>query len=719
MNTIRRPSRRSTSRQSRRLLAGLGALASVSAHAQSVTNTQPYRMDAVVVTADALGTTGGTGSASLVSGDDLRIRQVISTRDLTAITPNLVTFDANGDRTPRFSLRGLRENNFSYGESALVIYIDDVPYSDLYTRGTPLFDVESAEVLRGPQGTLFGASRPGGVINLLTRLPSNTPEVHGTARFSTANNLSLDGGVSGPIVKDKLFLGVSGLFFDRDGYFDNTILGTNPDKRNNLAGRAQLRWIPTDSLDVTLSGSAERVRDGTVITRPITAPGDLHDVRMDSDGFNRQDSHTFSLRAAWTGQDVRVISVTTRRDWRQEVQGDFDFQEYTFGVAVPSLQAYGSPDVQQWSQELRIESVAKDARLKWNAGAYWAQLTTDHDVGSVYGPAAVGLTGFGDSTQARMRGDTYALFGQATYTVGEKLDLTAGVRLEIEDRLISRTRMNQLAFFPPFPPVFGIDQTFGSTYSASDSFSSIQPKAAVTYRFTKDWMAWFTFSTGFQPGGFSPSENTPASAAYDAAESRHFELGTRASFHDGKLTAGVSGFFSQTDDYQVYRNTGGNPFAFRVLNAANVETWGAEAEIVAKPCTWLEAALAGGWTHSEFKEFNDATGASFAGRTVSFVPEFTLDASVTAKHASGAFGTVGVTGVGKYFADEGNTVSHPSYAVLRAAVGWKDERFSVSVFGRNLLDKQYYANMTDFGPGGIFGTPGDPMVVGVEVSGKF
>jgi iron complex outermembrane receptor protein len=699
-------------------ITGFAALAA-SVGAQTATNTQPYRLDRVVVTADPSGATSGTGSASLITGEELQLRQVLSARDLSGITPNLATFDANGDRTPRFSIRGLRENNFSYGESALVLYVDDVPYSDLYTRGTPLFDLESAEVLRGPQGTLFGASRPGGVVNLLTRLPSNTTQGHGTVRFATDATVSLDGGVSGPIIKDQLFVGVSGLFFDREGYFNNTILGTKPDDRNNVAGRAQLRWTPTESVDVTFSTTVERVRDGAVITRPITAPGDLHDVRMDSDGLNNQDSHTFSLRAAWTGEKVRVISVTTRRDWRQQVQGDFDFQEYTFGVAAPSLQAYGSPDVQQWSQELRVESADKDAPLKWNAGAYWAQLTTDHDVGSVYGPAAVGLTGFGDSTQARLRGDTYALFGQATYTLWEKLDLTAGLRLELEDRSIGRTRLNQLAFFPAFPPAFGIDQTFGITYSASDSYSSIQPKAGLTYRFTKDWLAWFTFSTGFQPGGFSPSENTAASAAYNAAESLHYELGTRASFLDGKLTASASGFFIQTDDYQVYRNVGGNPFAFRVLNAREVETWGAEADLVARPCEWFEAALAGGWTRSEFKQFNDTTGASFAGKDVSFIPEFTLDASVTAKHSCGAFATVGVTGVGKYFADEANTVSQGSYALLRAAIGWKNETVSISVFGRNLLDKQYYANMTDFGNGFIAGTPGDPFVTGVELTARF
>ena len=689
---------------------GCGAL--VSAQAQSVTNTQPYRLETLIVSADALPVAGNVSASTRIAGAELENRQAFSTRELTALVPNLTTFDANGDRTPRFSLRGLRENNFSYGESALVIYVDDVPYSDLYTRGTPLFDLESAEVLRGPQGTLFGASRPGGVINLLTRLPSNTPQGHGTVRFATANTLSLDGGVSGPIVKDKLFVGVSGLFFDREGYFNNTILGTNPDNRNSLAGRAQLRWTPTESVDVTLSGSAERVRDGAVITRPITAPGDLHDVKMDSDGFNRQDSHTFSLRAAWTGQDVRVVSVTTRRDWRQEVQGDFDFAEYFFNSPVSAITGFGSPDFQQWSQELRVESADKDEALKWNAGGYWAQQTIDHDVGRIYGPEAprIGIpvpAGTRDQTTSRAVNSTLALFGQATYTVWEKLDLTGGMRFELEERRQSRTRINPLAF----PNVV-------TSWNLDREFASVQPKVGVAWRLNEQISLWFNFSTGFQPGGFSTSEDTAASAAYRDATSLHFEVGTAARFFDGKLTARASAFWIETSDYQVYRPS--NAFGdFRIVNADQVRALGGELELIARPCEWFEAALAGGLTHAEFRDFAESAVNNFSGNDVNFIPRFTLDASVTAKHSSGAFATVGVTGVGKYFADEANTVSHPSYAVLRAAIGWKDENFSVSVFGRNLLDKQYYANMTDFGPGGIFGTPGDPMVVGVELTGKF
>ncbi len=305
-------------------LAGCGVLF---ASGQSVvgTNDQPYRLDTVVVLGSPTDAPAEGASVSVLSGATMTERGITSVRELTAVTPNLATFDANGDRTPRFSLRGLRENNFSYGQSAAAIYVDDVPYSDLFTRGVPLFDIYSGEFYRGPQPTLFGANRPGGVLNLMTRLPGN--EWHGRAgvSYGNYNALSVEAGIDGPVVEDKLAVGVRGLFSQRDGYCENLVTGNDPDGHETLAGRVQVRWTPTERLDLTFSAAADRFHDGGVIVRPLDAPGDLYDVKYDQDGFNRQESQTYALRGAWTGEQLKAVSVTSWRRWKQQVSGDFDF----------------------------------------------------------------------------------------------------------------------------------------------------------------------------------------------------------------------------------------------------------------------------------------------------------------------------------------------------------------------------------------------------------
>ena len=689
--------------------------------------TQPYQLDKVTVLGQ-VDSAAGPGSVTRIGAADFAERELVSTRDLSAIAPNLTTFDANGDRTPRFSLRGLRENNFSYGESAVAMYIDDVPYADLYSRGVPLFGIDSAEFLRGPQGTLFGASRPGGVINLLTRLPGNTPAGYGTLRYGSYDAISAEAGVNGPVVKDNLFLGLSGLYGKREGFFHNLVTGQSPDSRETLAGRVQARWLPTDRVDVTFTAAAERFHDGGIVSRPIKAGGDLYDLKADQNGFNRVDSHTFSVRAAWTGEQVKVISISTRRDFRQSLQGDFDYAEYQPNpflppgvyVPIPVISGYASPKVGQWSQELRIESPDPKAALKWNAGGYWTEHVLRNDSGYVYGSAAQAafslpfpVTGLTDQTLAAQRDMNYALFGQLTYTVLEHLDVTAGLRWERDERNLDRTHLNPLA---PSP--------FNSiAFKTSRNFDGFQPKVGLAYHLTPDATVWFSAAEGYQPGGFSPSQDNPATVNYAKSTSEHYELGLTGRLLDGALRASVSGFLIETKDYQVYRPVSFTDF--RVLNADRARTWGAEAELRWEPVKGLEFAVAAGWTQAEFRNFSapNPSGAGvedLGGRTINFVPQFTLDASGTYRFPCGFFVGAGVTAIGEYWFDERNTAKQSPYALVRVRAGWEKGNFGVAVFAHNLTDTKYYANALDLGPSqGFVGTPGDPQVFGIELNGRF
>jgi iron complex outermembrane receptor protein len=712
---------------SRRVAVCLGIASAASAAlplaAQTNVRQQPYHLGTVVVTGEAAGAPPAAASVSVVPGRALEDRGITSPRELTALAPNLATFDANGDRTPRFSVRGMRENNFSYGESAVAIYVDDVPYSDLYTRGVPLFDLYAGEFYRGPQPTLFGANRPGGVLNLMTRLPGNQCNARGAVSYGNYNAVAVQAGADGPIVKDRLFFGVAGLFDRRDGYFDNLVTGHRPDDHETLAGRVQLRWTPTERLDFTASVVADRFHDGGVIVRPLAAPGDFYDVKYDQDGHNHQNSQTYALRGAWTGDSVKAVSITSWRRWEQDVAGDFDFAEFFApnNLPLPGLEGFATPEVRQWAQEVRLESVAPDAAFKWNAGAYWSELTTDFAVGYHYGPLApivvspTAPPAGTDLTSGRNRSDDYALFGQGTYTVAERLDLTAGLRLEYVD-----VRGNRNHTFDGFP--MAAPRAYG------DTFRSLQPRAGLAYHFTPDVVGWFNFTTGFQPGGFSSSSDNAGVARYAPAESRHYEIGASTKWLEGKLIVSASGFWIDTHNYQVYRPvlTGSlaTPLDFYILNAHAARTLGGELEVRALPCEYFEFRVAAGYQRATFEDFTTPDGLDFSGNTINFVPQFTLDTSVTARMKCGAYATVGVTAVGDYWFDEANTVRQNPFALLHARVGWQGKHIGVAVFGRNLTGEEYYANALDLGPRGgpdsfFIGTPGDPLTVGGEISVRF
>jgi outer membrane receptor protein involved in Fe transport len=273
---------------------------------------------------------------------------------------------------------------------------------------------------------------------------------------------------------------------------------------------------------------------------------------------------------------------------------------------------------------------------------------------------------------------------------------------------------------PTVPPF-----TFSS--EQDDSFPSFQPKLGVNYHWSDAVESWFVVSTGYQPGGFSVSQNDPLRAPFDAAKSIHLELGASGACWDDRFRASVSGFWIESEDYQVYRPVFPYP-SYEVTNAERARTLGAELELRLRPIEQIDFRVAAGLVDAEFTDYivpDPFTGGSIdlSGRTINFVPEFTLDASITYRHRTGIFGTVGGTVVGQYWYDELNTVEQPAYALLHARAGWSNDRFEVALYGRNILEEEYYANVLDLGaffPAGQFvGTPGDPAVFGAEISARF
>lgn len=680
---------------------------------------QPYALEVVTITGEAPTPSGGfPGGLTSVSGEGLHDRHVLSPRDLSAISPNLTVFDANGDRVPRFSIRGLRENNFSVGEPVVSLYIDDVPYSDMSSRGVPFYGIEQAEFLRGPQGTLFGANRPGGIMNLLTRLPDNEWRGYGSFGYGSYDSYTGQAGVSGPVAKDQVYFGVSGVYGNRDGYFHNTTLDTDPDTRETLSGRVQMRWTPSEAWDITLTGAAERFRDGYVGIVALDQPGDPFDVARDFDGYVDTDSYTASLRAAYQPGPVKVVSVTAVRDWQQDLLQDFDFS------AAPIALGFTRPEFTQWSQEIRLQS-EHDAPLRWVAGFFFSNRESEYDSGSIYPngfivpnpqpppPFFVVPGPLEDRTTAQTDDRNYAPFGQATYTLFDRLDVTAGLRLDVDQRQMQRQRADQTGGSGPGPIApLDLDQ----------EFTSVQPVFGLAYRLADKATAYASAKRGYQSGGFNISNNDPTLALYHPSDSWHFELGAKSTCWNDRVVAGVNLFWTDVEGYQVYRPI--TPVSFYMANAEQATLRGVEFELVAQPVDGLEVNAGVGYVNAEFDEFTDAAnGANYDGNTINFVPEFTLNAGVQYRCATGLFARVEVLAVGDYYFDEANTRSQSAYPLLNAKLGWESKHFAVYLFGRNLLDEEYYNNAINFRqpPNQDFfvGTPGDPLTVGFEIVGKF
>lgn len=714
------------------VVACIATLAVAPAFAQTNTTLEPSPLPTVTVIGEKPALQQPeTIAAGVVAGDLFERGGYNNTRELTAIAPNTSLFDGNNQRTPRFSLRGFRENNFMLGEPTVALYVDDVPFLDLASRGLPLYEIEQAEFYRGPQGTLFGANGIGGVMNIRTVQPGNDWHGHATAGYGSYDEQSYQLGISGPIAQDQLALGLSGLFSSQDGFVRNLTTGSRADDRETLSGRGVLRWTPTDRLDVSLSITGERFRDDFIPTfyrtssfPPGTSDESMFRVRRNIDGYNDTDAFGQALRIGYDAEDFKFVSITAHRNWEQNLLQDFDFS------SLELRNGFSRPEVETWSQEVRFQSPDSADKLKWLGGLFFADTRTKSDSGSIeFTPIPI-APGFESGppttfrTLATSDGNTYAAFGQATLSVTEQLDLIGGLRLNHDVREISRSKTisatnSTFMGFPAGP----FSSTFGE-YDTDMDFTHLLPKVGAAWHFNSNLLGYVSFTGGYQSGGFNASVDDPAESRFDPARSWNYELGLKSDWADHCFTANLALFYTDTQDYQVYRLNGADPSQAYVQNADRAKMMGAELEFAARPAAGWEFSGGIGYTHAEYdRYFDSVNGVSLNGKTISFVPELTGNIAGQYRFPCGFYARVEVQALGDYYLTEDNAAKQSAFGLLNCRVGYDTKHWSIYVFGRNVLDKEYAANALDLRWGGqpdmIVLQPGNPATVGVALTARF
>jgi iron complex outermembrane receptor protein len=664
-----------------------------------------------------------SSATTVIAGTEVRPGEITSVRDLSALAPNLTVFGANDERTPKFSIRGLRENSFGVGEPVLGMYVDDVPYFDVNSRNIPLYDVAGISLARGEQGTLYGASGAGGVMNITTRQPGNDWHGSSTLSFGDYNAESYQAGAGGALISNKLYLNLSGFYGFRDGYVHNLTLNDFPDTQDTLSGRAELIWTPSEPWKIAFTATGERFHDGFVPTyRPgpftfvlpppaappyPTAAGDPGPfaVNRNVNGYDDSADDNQALKVSYDAGPAIISSVATHRDWKQNLLQDFDFSAFPPPL---SIEGFSQPRIEQWGEELHVKSPDSADTFKWLAGFYF--LDNDLRADSGYVGATPSMT---DAD-----GQTYAGFGQGTYTLFEKLDLTAGLRATFDDRAIHGSVVNPLGGPAPV--------------NSSADFSALQPKFGVAWHFTPQTEVYASVAQGYQSGGFNSFLNNNA---YQPARSWEYELGLKSSCDDNKYTTHAALFYTDTRGYQVIRVSPLDPLVANLLNAHRAASYGAELDLTAKPVEDLELGAAAGYTRAIYENFVDTSSGApvqLAGQDVSFVPEFTADLSATYHLPWHTYVRGDVIGIGRYHLDDsGATLTGPTvqsaYELVNVQIGLETKYFEACLFARNVLDRHYFANAQNFGAGAgaasgfssLILQPGDPETWGVALTARF
>jgi iron complex outermembrane receptor protein len=651
-------------------------------------------------------------SVTAFTATELSMRGAFNATDLFRSVPNVT---AGND----LQIRGIGYSTRNIGiEGGATIYVDGVYTGRPFTFNQSLMDLRSLEVLRGPQGTLFGKNSIAGVINITTQLPS-FDEFSGTALLSYANDeISREQLTLNMPVSDRAAFRVNLMHDEDGGYIRNLFNGRDLQQHENSGGRAAFRWAATDSLELTLRGSYFEVQfeprdvetfDGvdpqTPPPRAINAPGPFTTVE------DSPSDHWIKLKGASATLEYRLNDAFTltsitgyEKNERLRSEGQDNSARNMIEIDFVDRQEH-------FTQELRGAGAV--GKLDYVAGLFYFHQDSFQDNRGILGTdfAIPGLIPGGIrkviDPLATIVTRSYAAFADVTYALTDALELEIGARVNREEKDFDfEVTTDAPALFYVVPH---------DTDSSSDT--DFSPTAGVRYRFNDDTMVYARYAKGYKSGGWnadfaSTTPGVPAptvqSLRFEAEEAATVELGMKAGFPDAAAVLNVAVFYTDFSNLQVAQFNGinleqGGQLA-QTDNAGQATIKGAEVEASWLPVDSLRLSAGVGYLDAVYDRFDNAGGAgvSAAGKRISLVPRWTANASGQYSYTLSNGGQWRVRSdfsyVGERFGDAMNTaVRHnPSYWVANARIGYAapDEKWQVYLWSNNVTDREYIQSVS-------------------------
>ncbi|MFZ2995441.1 TonB-dependent receptor [Sphingobium sp.] len=704
-------------------------------------------------------------SVGVVAGDQLRAFQSGGgdILELAARVPGLYAETTTGRIFPRFYIRGLGNIDFYLGASQPVSIIqDDVVLEHVVLKSNPVFDVNQVEVLRGPQGSLFGRNTTAGIIKFDTNRPTMDWQGRASASYGSYNTVSFDGGIGGPIVADKLAFRVSALYQHRDDWVDNTYTGASADgttgKKDAMGGfnekdvRVQLLMAPNETLSMLTSFHA-RDYDGTstIFHRAGLIKGSnsvantpRSSVALDEAMNNPQAYKTYgaSEHIALDFGPVTLTSITAYETTKGYSRGDTDggagANFPVGGVANGFGQSQGNiRDLDQLSQEVRLASNGDDA-FKWQVGGMYfdSRDTTDFYQRAYFLTTAANNPN--NWVRLRNKNESWALFGQASYELTPGFTITAGGRYTRdakETRLVKATAN-----------AAGVSTYAGRRYVKLVGKEPSWDVSAL-YEVSPEVSLYARVARGFR-GPTIQGRSAVFNSDFTTADSEtimSYEAGIKTSLLDNRVRFNLSGFAYRVKDIQLNGNdVNGNGVLF---NADKADAYGMEAELEARPFENLTLSAGLSLLHSQIKDKNvyaqvcilngtvvctvedptikvgANTFAQIDGNPLPNAPKYT--ANIAARY------DVPLGNGGKIFAaTDWNIQGYTNFVLYRTKefyskgdfegglkVGYTapDGKYEIAAFARNITNEKNLKGVIENYMAAVFN---EPRVIGISLSGK-
>jgi iron complex outermembrane receptor protein len=670
-------------------------------------------------------------SISVLGGVDLERVGAVDIIEIAKQSPNVTLEVSRGTNTTLTAfIRGVGQQDPVAGfESGVGLYVDDVYYNRPHAAVLDLYEVDRIEVLRGPQGTLYGRNTIGGAIKYVTRRIAGDPMLR--LRGSAGNYGQLDGLVSASTpITDNFRIGGTVAAFTRDGYGDNLTLGTEQYDKDVLGFRATAEWDVADRLFLRLSGDytqddsspkfGHRLTDANVSDAPVL--GNVFDTRG---GLNvpAQDVENkgVSFLAEWEVSDAWTAKaiIAQRED---ETWSPIDFDS----LAAADLDVPVTYQNEQFSTELQL--LFNGDRLSGVMGYYYLDANAFNDFDVVLGQTGdlIGVPGLNANTVGDVDTKTWSLFADFSYDLSDYWSVSLGGRYTSDERssvVLRRT------FAGGFSPTFGgngIVIATTSDFNGSEEWTEFTPRASVTWAPSDEHSVYFSYAEGFKGGSFDPRGQTTSAPDLDGdgvvSEEEIFEfmrflpetvtsyeLGWRANALDGRLMSSVAVFFADYEDVQVPGSIGidttgdgvEDTFTGVTTNAGAAELPGVEFEGSFRASDTWSFRWAVGWLDAEYTQFIDAFGEDVSDQAVfQNTPEWTASGSLTYERPLSLFGNGGQFFFIPSFAyrDDASQFEFPiplldqeAFTLFDLSIVWEDDdgHWRVGLHGKNLGDEEY------------------------------
>lgn len=705
------------------LLACSGALAQTAPQERGSTDAErsDQGLDVIVVTATKTGSTqlqSTPVAISAVTSEILNRTGVDDIRDLAQLTPNLQI--AQNAAFSQVYIRGIGSNNvFAGSDPSSTIHVDGVYIARPAAGLSNFLDVERVEVLRGPQGTLYGRNSVGGTINIISKQPGNQFQAKGQL---TVGNYGLMRGelyASGPLVDDKVAASVSVSRSYREGYIENiAIPGNRVDDEDVTSGRAQIRIQPSDRFNVTFRADYSYADESLAGNIKLLAPspddplvntvlGDYRKVALNRESRTERELWGFAADAKFEISPMMTLSsLTAYRGSTIDSANDTDATSKEIRLTTQF------EDQTQFSQEFNI-SGSSDT-ISYIAGLYYFDEKIEADAG---------VTNFVPGLRIRpnplVHTKAWAGYGQATYYIASGLGLTAGIRYTEEDKDFSQrfsiVTLSTGAFRPGYP----------LTYQTDDSYKAWTPRFGIEYQAADDLFLFASATKGFKSGGFNFASQNP-NQGYAPETLWSYEAGLKSEFLENRIRFNATGFWYDYSELQVQSFI--TPGVVDITNAADARVRGLELELLAKPTRGLSLGGNLAYLDAKYRNYTNALlpgniPFDASGNRLNSAPEWAYNIYGQYDHELDNSGTLYVRGEYNwksrqyYSAQNNNVESQPSFGLVNASLGYNapDERWSVMAFGRNLANKEYVTTTATF-TGPVSGRVGEPRTYGLRLA---